>query len=264
MPYYNPPGAVPYDSHGNIPANNFIPSERSQATAAGTTTLTVADAEIQIFTGSTTQTVVLPIVSTLPKTGFGFWIINDSSGALTVNSSGANLVATVPGHSRLWVFCTALTGTDAASWDVFIPVTGPASATDGHVATYSGATGKVLADGGAFPAAGASNIGYLNIPQNSQADDYTTVAADSGKHILETGASKTVTINKNATVPYALGTAISFIATDAGGCSIAIDTDTLIWAQDGSTGTRALAQYGIASAVKIAATTWIISGVGLS
>jgi len=114
-----------------------------------------------------------------------------------------------------------------------------------------------------FPPASAS-VGYLNIPQNSQANDYTTLAADSGKHILETGASKTITINKNATVPYALGTAITFIATDAGGCDIAIDTDTLIWADGGGTGTRALAQYGVATAIKIDTATWIISGVGLS
>ena len=105
------------DPNGNASANNFIPSYTTTATAAGTTTLTVASTEIQRFTGSTTQTVVLPVASTLPKTGFGFWIVNDSSGSLTVNSSGGNLVATITGGNRLWVFAILLTGTSAASWD---------------------------------------------------------------------------------------------------------------------------------------------------
>ena len=89
------------DPNGNASANNFIPSYTTTATAAGTTTLTVASTEIQRFTGSTMQTVVLPVASTLPKTGFGFWIVNDSSGSLTVNSSGGNLVATITGGNRL-------------------------------------------------------------------------------------------------------------------------------------------------------------------
>lgn len=111
------------DANGNISANNFIPSYTTTATAAGTTTLTVASTEIQRFTGATTQTVVLPVVTTLPKTGFGFWIINDSSDALTVNSSGGNLVQTVAAGARVWVFAILLTGTSAASWDTtYVPI----------------------------------------------------------------------------------------------------------------------------------------------
>jgi hypothetical protein len=115
MPYYFDVDGL--DPNGNASANNFIPSYTTTATAAGTTTLTVASTEIQRFSGVTTQTVVLPVVSTLPKTGFGYWIYNDSTGALTVNSSGGNLVATVAAGNRLWVFAILLTGTSAASWD---------------------------------------------------------------------------------------------------------------------------------------------------
>ena len=85
------------------------------ATAAGTTTLTVASTPLQRFTGTTTQTIVLPVTSTL-QLGLGYWIINSSTGNLTVNSSGANLVATVyPGQTVL-VRCILTSGTTAASW----------------------------------------------------------------------------------------------------------------------------------------------------
>lgn len=107
-------------------------------------------------------------------------------------------------------------------------------------------------------------FGFRNIPQNSQSDNYTCVLADAGKHVYETGASKTVTIPANASVAYEVGTTITFVATDAGGCSIAITSDTLRLAGSATTGTRTLAQYGVATAIKVAATTWIISGTGLT
>lgn len=105
-------------SSGNHVASNVSPGFATTATAAATTTLTVASKGVQAFTGSTTQTVVLPVVSTLPQTGFGFVIQNDSSGALTVNSSGGNLVQTMAAGTRATFTCKLLTGTDAASWNV--------------------------------------------------------------------------------------------------------------------------------------------------
>lgn len=107
-------------------------------------------------------------------------------------------------------------------------------------------------------------IGFRGIPQNSQADNYTLVLADAGKHIYETGATKTVTIPANASVAFEIGTAVTFIPTNATGCSIAITTDTLRWASGGGTGTRTLAQYGVATAIKVTSTEWLISGTGLS
>lgn len=109
-----------------------------------------------------------------------------------------------------------------------------------------------------------NNIGYLSIPQNSQSGSYTLQLSDSGKHIYETGASKTITIPANSSVAFPIGSAITFIATDAGGCSIAITTDTMTLANSTTTGTRTLAQNGIATAIKIASTSWIISGTGLT
>jgi len=123
--------------------------------------------------------------------------------------------------------------------------------------------GKAVSSASVIAALGYTP-GYINIPQNAQSDSYTCVAADAGKHILQTGASKTITIPANASVAYALGTTLTFIPTNATGCSVAITSDTLIWADGGGTGTRTLAQYAIATAVKITTTSWLISGVGVS
>ena len=89
------------------------------ATAAGTTTLTVSSTLLQFFTGVTTQTVVLPVVSTL-SLGQRYEIHNNSSGAITVNSSGSNLVATVAANTTTVCTCILITGTTAASWDADI------------------------------------------------------------------------------------------------------------------------------------------------
>lgn len=87
------------------------------ATAAGTTTLTVLSTEYQYFTGATTQTLVMPVTSTL-FLGWKRVIVNNSTGTITVNSSGSNLIVTVPPGATITVQCILLTGTTAASWNV--------------------------------------------------------------------------------------------------------------------------------------------------
>jgi hypothetical protein len=85
------------------------------ATAAGTTTLTASSTNQQYFTGSTTQTIVLPVTSTLAL-GLGYLIVNNSTGVLTVQSSGANTISTIPANTSMSFTCIAITGTTAASW----------------------------------------------------------------------------------------------------------------------------------------------------
>jgi hypothetical protein len=111
------------------------------------------------------------------------------------------------------------------------------------------------------------DTGFKEVPQNSQTGNYTLVLSDSGKHIFHTsgaGAGDTYTIPANSSVGYNLGTVLTFINNDPSPVTIAITTDTLIWAGTTTTGSRSLAQNGIASAIKIGSTTWLISGTGLS
>lgn len=117
-------------------------------------------------------------------------------------------------------------------------------------------------------AAMLNEVGYKNIPQNSQSAAYTCVLADRGQHVLHPSAdttARTFTIPANASVAYAIGDALTFINQNAAGVvTIAITSDTLRLAGAGTTGNRTLAANGIATAVKVTATEWIISGVGLT
>jgi len=85
------------------------------ATAAGTTTLTVSSTYQQYFTGSTTQTVVLPVTSTLVL-GLGYSITNRSTGVVSVQSSGANAIIDIPPQATVIFTCVLTSGTTAASW----------------------------------------------------------------------------------------------------------------------------------------------------
>jgi hypothetical protein len=110
-------------------------------------------------------------------------------------------------------------------------------------------------------------LGYLNIPQNSQSTSYTLVLADAGKHIFHPSSdnnARTFTIPANSSVAYPIGTAITFINMAAANVTIAITSDTMYLSSAGTTGSRTLAQYGSATAVKITSTNWIISGSGLT
>ncbi|MFG1794111.1 hypothetical protein [Nocardia sp. NPDC049149] len=103
------------DANANVSVVNLIEGYTTTATAAGTTTLTVASTYLQFFTGSTTQTVTLPVVSTLVL-GQQWLITNLSSGNVTVQSSGANTVVVLAGGTSAVLTCILTTGTSAASW----------------------------------------------------------------------------------------------------------------------------------------------------
>jgi len=106
------------------------------------------------------------------------------------------------------------------------------------------------------------------IPQNSQSAAYTLVLTDDQTHIFHPSADTTAriwTIPANASVAFPVGTAVTFINQNSGGViTIAITTDTMRLAGAGTTGSRTLAANGIATAIKITSTEWIISGTGLT
>jgi hypothetical protein len=183
-------------------------------------------------------------------------------------------------------------------------VVGPASSVDSELALFNSTTGKLIkrasltglvkATSGVASAAtagtdyvapsgalgtpssgtlsactvdGTDAVGFRNVPIASKSAAYTTVLADSGKVIFHPSTdanARTFTIDSNANVAYALGTVLTFINMTAAVVTIAITTDTMYLVGTGTTGSRSLAQYGMATAVKMTSTTWIISGSGLT
>ena len=107
-------GRLTAASNGSFIQNPF--AYATTVTAAATSTLTSSSAYLQYFTGTTTQTVTLPVVSTLTL-GQGFYINNNSTGIVTVQSSGLNSVIAIPGNMSVVLTCVSTSGTTAASWD---------------------------------------------------------------------------------------------------------------------------------------------------
>lgn len=105
-----------WDANKNMSGNNILDGFTTIATAAATTTLTVASTGQYVFTGTTTQTVVLPVASTLVN-GFTFSITNRSTGLVTVTTSGSTTVQSMASNTVLNIVCiNAAGGTGTASW----------------------------------------------------------------------------------------------------------------------------------------------------
>lgn len=109
---------------------------------------------------------------------------------------------------------------------------------------------------------GATSIGYRGAPQNAQTGAYGLVLADNGKHIsITTGG---VTIPSNASQPFPIGATVVIFNNSGSSQSISITSDTLRQAGTTNTGTRTLAGYGLATAIKVDTTLWVITGAGIS
>lgn len=277
-----------------MPATNFTPIQlyRSSTGAAQPTAgnlqageLAINFADGRLFYKDNAGTPAVQIIGArfgANKT-IGETIAAGLSASTGITGSGALVFATSP------TFVTPTLGVASATSVNKVAITAPATGStltiaDGKTLTASnsitlaGTDSKTLTVSNSialagtdsttmtFPPASAS-VGYLNAPINEQSADYTTVAADSGKTIFHPSTdanARTFTIAANGSVAYAVGTIIAFVNMSANNLSIAINTDTLYWAGSGATGTRTLAQYGMATALKLTSTTWLISGTNLS
>jgi hypothetical protein len=105
------------DSNANITANNWLGGYTTTVTSSTPITLTVGSTYLQYLTGSTAQTVNLPVVSTLVL-GTQFVVVNNSSAVTTVKSSGANTVQAMVASSYATFTSIATTGTDQTVWSV--------------------------------------------------------------------------------------------------------------------------------------------------
>ena len=121
---------------------------------------------------------------------------------------------------------------------------------------------RITSTGGITSSNLADAVGYKGLPQNSQTSGYTLALSDMGKHIsITTGG---VTIPANGAVAFPIGAAITIFNNSGTPQNIGITTDMLRQAGTANTGSRTLAQYGVATVLKVTSTVWVISGAGLS
>ena len=247
-------------------------------TAAGTTTLTSASNYLQYFTGVTTQTVVMPVTSTL-SLGWNYQIINNSTGNLTVNSSGGNLIVTVLPATAVTITVILTSGTTAASWNAeftgFTTVTGtganvlgtsPTITFSGTGTTFSGSTSgttvlKASAIAGTTTAtlpATTATLGYLNIPAvGTKTASYTLALADVGKYV-QLGTSGSIII-PDAT--FTEGDAITLFNNTSGNITITCTiTTAYISGTNTDKATMTLATRGLATIFFVSGTVCVVSG----
>jgi len=161
-------------------------------------------------------------------------------------SSGASVTGTATFNSAV-VMSSTLNVTNTATMGVILG------------STISGSANTLTVDG-------TTAVGFRSTPVNSQSAAYTLVLADSGKTILHPDSddnARTFTIPANSSVAYPVGTVVTFVNLK-NTVTIAITDDTLYLAGAGTTGSRTLAEFGVATAVKLTSTAWLISGNGLS
>ena len=200
-------------------------------------------------TGTTSTTFVnltTNVTGTLPVTNGGTGITSFGTGVATWLGT--------PSSTNLRSAVTDETGTGS-----LVFATSPTLVTPVLGTPTSGTLSNCTVDG-------TDAVGFRNTPVNSQSAAYTLVLADSGKtilHPISDNNARTFTIPAQSSVNYPIGTVVTFVNL-INSVTIAITTDTMYLSGDGSTGSRTLAAYGMASAVKVASATWIISGSGLT
>jgi hypothetical protein len=206
--------------------------------------------------------------------------LDPASTGLTVNGGTAPVTITTAGTFTLGGILSVSnggTGLSALGTGVSSGLSNTVNAANGFItyASYAPAAGKSLTlnntvtlnavDNQTYTLPPAtSSLGYLNVPGNDQPNGYVTVLTDSGKFIGYLAGNSTVTISANASVPYEIGTVITFANITGANCFIACGDTMYLAGNVTATGTRTIANTGLATAIKVAPTAWLISGSGLT
>lgn len=185
------------DSNGIISTTNFLEGYTTTATAGATTTLTVSSNYLQFFTGTSTQTVQLPVVSTLTL-GQQFYIRNNSTGLVTITSSGGNTVRVLGSGTRAIVTCISTSGTDATSWStMYVGI----NITDGKVLSVSNSLTLAGTDGTTltFPANGIASAATPSsvVSRDSNGNTNVVNCLEGYTSTATSGGTTTLTVSSN-------------------------------------------------------------------
>ena len=128
-------------------------------------------------------------------------------------------------------------------------------------------TGTLTATGNISGNTAGFAIGYRDIPQLLSNTNVTIANTDMGKHYYcANTTSMTFTIANNTNVPgIPVGAAITVVSYSTGNVVVTRDTGVSLYLAANSTNAnRTLGAYGVATVMKVATDTWIISGGGVT
>lgn len=247
------------------------------------------------FSGVLTANMIVVVPDTVQQ----YWVANTTTGSysLTIANAGGTGVA-VPQGARTILYCDGVDVYPAETAGLSYPIavsqggTGATNAATALVNLGGSATGISVFTAASQSAArsalaaaasgantditaldqdvtitatgtiAADSIGYRGLPQNAQTGAYTLALSDAGKQVANTTGGWV--IPANASVAFPVGTTIVLYNNSGSSQNVSITSDTLRLAGTTTTGTRPLAAYGLATCVKVASTTWVISGAGVS
>lgn len=248
------------DVNANTQINVIGGNVNTTATAAGITTLTVASGANQVFTGTTTQTVLLPdVTASNMKVGFQWSIVNQSTGVVTVQTnSGAALSPAIALSQNQTAFCTvvSLANNNATSW--VVTYVGNASGGVTSVNTLTGALtmSQVVAvnDAGS---AGGSNCVIIGSSATASSTDSISIGrattASTGTGNIAIGQGSTASGATGGVVVIGLGAT----GTQAGAIAIGNSADSITGTDGIAIGTNAQNQIVNGIAIGNAATASI-------
>lgn len=225
--------------------------------AAGDTVTFVANTAVLPAAGMTFSTGVANFSAGLQSAGVA--VLTAASTATLTNktfdTAGAGNVLKVNGNTL-----TATAGTGTITFpnvtDTVVTLAATQTLTNKTLTSIS-VTSTVIETGNPSTAAA---VGFRGVPLSSNATA-TLALNDAGKFLY---VSANQTIPANASVAFPVGTSIVVVNSSATAITIAITTDTMRQAGTTNTGTRTVAGYGMATLLKVAATSWVISGSGIT
>ena len=135
---------------------------------------------------------------------------------------------------------------------------------DAHLWQFDN-TGNLTLPGNISGNVAGFSIGYRDVPQVSFGANATAALTDAGKHYYSTTAGNlALTLPDNSSVAFPTGATLTVVVNAAGNVLVNQGTGvTLYMAGSSTTGNRAVGAYGLASVMKVAANTWVISGTGV-
>ena len=225
-------GSNTISTTGNITAGNFIGS--------GANVELVAQSEQWVF--DTTGNLTLPTA--------GYLVVQTG-----IIGAGASPAPTLSGFSS--IATTGSPGNISASGNLIVSgyanITG--SINGGNMSLSGNITGNTA----------GYTIGYRDIPQVTFSANATAALTDAGKHFYSTTAGNlALTLPDNSSVAFPTGATLTIVVNAAGNVLVNQGTGVSLYQAGASaTGNRVVGAYGLASVMKVAANTWVISGTGV-